>query len=99
MVAETISLGILSLPAAVAHLGLVPAIIILLSMGMLASYTGYVIGQVSNTTTTIVLFPVLMIGCGSSNGDTRISLAWRTQAKCSWARSEESCWGVGNCSF
>ncbi|EAU31474.1 conserved hypothetical protein [Aspergillus terreus NIH2624] len=45
MVAETISLGILSLPAAVAHLGLVPAIIILLSMGMLASYTGYVIGQ------------------------------------------------------
>ncbi|KAG2416113.1 hypothetical protein HFD88_007305 [Aspergillus terreus] len=45
MVAETISLGILSLPAAVAHLGLVPAIIILLGMGMLASYTGYVIGQ------------------------------------------------------
>ncbi|OJJ65759.1 hypothetical protein ASPBRDRAFT_669490 [Aspergillus brasiliensis CBS 101740] len=45
MVAETISLGILSLPAAMAHLGLVPAIIILLGMGMLASYTGYVIGQ------------------------------------------------------
>ncbi|KAL4887812.1 transmembrane amino acid transporter protein-domain-containing protein [Aspergillus ambiguus] len=45
MVAETISLGILSLPAAVASLGLVPSIIILLGMGMLASYTGYVIGQ------------------------------------------------------
>lgn len=45
MVAETISLGILSLPAAVAGLGLVPAIIILIGMGILASYTGFVIGQ------------------------------------------------------
>lgn len=45
MVAETISLGILSLPAAVAKLGLVPAIIILIGLGILASYTGYVIGQ------------------------------------------------------
>jgi len=45
MVAETISLGILSLPAAVAGLGLAPAIIILISLGLIASYTGYVIGQ------------------------------------------------------
>ncbi|KAF9894026.1 hypothetical protein FE257_008998 [Aspergillus nanangensis] len=45
MVAETISLGILSLPAAVAKLGLAPAIVILLVMGLFASYTGYVIGQ------------------------------------------------------
>ena len=45
MVAETISLGILSLPAAVAGVGLVPAIIILIGLGLLASYTGYVIGQ------------------------------------------------------
>lgn len=45
MVAETISLGILSLPAAIANLGFVPAIIILISLGLIASYTGYVIGQ------------------------------------------------------
>ncbi|KAA8650817.1 uncharacterized protein ATNIH1004_003506 [Aspergillus tanneri] len=45
MVAETISLGILSLPAAVAGLGLIPATVILISLGLLASYTGYVIGQ------------------------------------------------------
>ena len=45
MVAETISLGILALTAAVAGLGLAPAIIILFGMGALASYTGYVIGQ------------------------------------------------------
>lgn len=45
MVAETISLGILALPAAVAGLGLAPAIIILFGMGALASYTGFVIGQ------------------------------------------------------
>ncbi|KAK1143182.1 hypothetical protein N8T08_006880 [Aspergillus melleus] len=45
MVAETVSLGVLSLPAAVAGLGLVPAIIILIGLGFLATYTGYVIGQ------------------------------------------------------
>lgn len=45
MVAETVSLGVLSLPAAVAGLGLAPAVVILLSLGVIASYTGYVIGQ------------------------------------------------------
>ncbi|OJJ98205.1 hypothetical protein ASPACDRAFT_121924 [Aspergillus aculeatus ATCC 16872] len=45
MVAETVSLGVLSLPAAVASLGLAPSIVALLLLGMLATYTGYVIGQ------------------------------------------------------
>ncbi|CAI6338781.1 unnamed protein product [Periconia digitata] len=45
MIAETISLGILSLPSALAAIGLVPGLILLLSLGVLATYTGYVIGQ------------------------------------------------------
>lgn len=45
MVAETVSLGVLSLPQAVAGLGLVPALILLVGLGILATYTGYVIGQ------------------------------------------------------
>ncbi|PLN86022.1 transmembrane amino acid transporter protein-domain-containing protein [Aspergillus taichungensis] len=45
MVATTISLGILALPAAVAGVGLAPAVIILIGLGVLCSYTGYVIGQ------------------------------------------------------
>lgn len=45
MIAETISLGILSLPAAIAAIGLVPGLILLISLGILATYTGYVIGQ------------------------------------------------------
>lgn len=45
MVAETISLGILSLPAAIAGIGLVPGLIILIGLGLLSTYTGYVIGQ------------------------------------------------------
>ncbi|KAL1997825.1 hypothetical protein VTN02DRAFT_670 [Thermoascus thermophilus] len=45
MVAETVSLGILSLPSAVAALGLVPAVILLIGLGLMATYTGYVIGQ------------------------------------------------------
>ena len=55
MVAETISLGVLSLPSAVAGLGIVPAIIILVGMGILASYTGFVIGQVRRTRSTETL--------------------------------------------
>ncbi|ODH45644.1 hypothetical protein GX48_08273 [Paracoccidioides brasiliensis] len=45
MIAETMSLGILALPSAVAALGLVPAIIVLLFIGLLSTYTGYTIGQ------------------------------------------------------
>ncbi|KAH8425153.1 uncharacterized protein LDX57_002902 [Aspergillus melleus] len=45
MIAENISLGILSLPSAVATLGIVPALLILLGMSGISWYTGYVIGQ------------------------------------------------------
>ncbi|KAK4864675.1 hypothetical protein LT330_009670 [Penicillium expansum] len=45
MIAETISLGILSLPSAMAVVGLVPALILIVGLGIVATYTGYVIGQ------------------------------------------------------
>ncbi|KAF7513417.1 hypothetical protein GJ744_009838 [Endocarpon pusillum] len=45
MIAETVSLGILSLPSALATLGLIPGLILLLSLGGLSTYTGLVIGQ------------------------------------------------------
>ncbi|KAJ6010170.1 hypothetical protein N7522_005186 [Penicillium canescens] len=45
MIAETISLGILSLPSAVAVLGIVCAVILIVGLGITATYTGYVIGQ------------------------------------------------------
>ena len=45
MVAETISLGILSLPRAMADLGIVLGLILLMVLGAMASYTGFVIGQ------------------------------------------------------
>ena len=63
MIAETISLGILSLPSALAAIGILPyvrttheptkpkaddafsGVILILSLGIIATYTGYVIGQ------------------------------------------------------
>lgn len=45
MIAETISLGILSLPSVLAAIGFVPGIILLVGLGALATYTGYVFGQ------------------------------------------------------
>lgn len=45
MIAETISLGILSLPSVLASLGIVPAVILIIGLGIIATYTGYVIGQ------------------------------------------------------
>jgi amino acid permease len=45
MVAENISLGVLSLPAALSVLGIIPGLVLIAFLGILASYTGYVIGQ------------------------------------------------------
>lgn len=45
MIAETISLGILSLPSVLAGVGMVPGIILIAGLGVLATYTGYVLGQ------------------------------------------------------
>lgn len=45
MIAETVSLGILSLPSALATLGFVPGMILILGLGLLATYTGYMIGS------------------------------------------------------
>ncbi|KAJ5779351.1 hypothetical protein N7457_007071 [Penicillium paradoxum] len=45
MVAENISLGILSLPSAVATLGIVPAFILIMGLSGISWYTGYVMGQ------------------------------------------------------
>lgn len=46
MIAETISLGILSLPSALATVGFVPGVIFILGLGLIATYTGYVMWQV-----------------------------------------------------
>ncbi|KAF2169582.1 hypothetical protein M409DRAFT_64669 [Zasmidium cellare ATCC 36951] len=45
MIAETVSLGILSLPSVMAAIGMVPGVILLVTLGAAASYTGYVYGQ------------------------------------------------------
>lgn len=45
MIAETISLGILSLPSVLATIGMVPGAILILGLGTVATYSGYVIGQ------------------------------------------------------
>jgi hypothetical protein len=45
MIAETISLGILSLPSVLAKVGMVPGIILIVALGIIATYTGYVFYQ------------------------------------------------------
>jgi len=45
MIAETISLGILSLPSVLATIGMAPGAVLIICMGILATYSGYVIGQ------------------------------------------------------
>ncbi|RAK75092.1 uncharacterized protein BO72DRAFT_450187 [Aspergillus fijiensis CBS 313.89] len=45
MVAENVSIGILSLPSAVATLGLVPSIILMIGVSFIAWYTAYLIYQ------------------------------------------------------
>lgn len=45
MIAETISLGILSLPSVIAGVGLVPGVILIVGLGICATYSGFVYGQ------------------------------------------------------
>jgi hypothetical protein len=45
MLAENVSLGILALPQALAILGLVPGIFCIISLGIIATYTGWIIGE------------------------------------------------------
>ncbi|QQK46435.1 Glycerol-3-phosphate dehydrogenase, mitochondrial [Penicillium digitatum] len=45
MIAETISLGILALPKALAVLGLIPGVLAILGAGIISTYTAYTIGQ------------------------------------------------------
>ncbi|KAJ5962776.1 hypothetical protein N7501_007717 [Penicillium viridicatum] len=45
MIAESVSLGVLSLPKTLAQLGLAPALILIIGLGILATYTGYTIFQ------------------------------------------------------
>ncbi|KAH8664199.1 transmembrane amino acid transporter protein-domain-containing protein [Xylariales sp. PMI_506] len=45
LIAETVSLGILSLPAVVANLGLAPGIVLIIVMGLLSTYSGMVMGE------------------------------------------------------
>lgn len=45
MIAETISVGILSLPSVLATIGIVAGVILIVGLGLIATYTGYVFGQ------------------------------------------------------
>ncbi|KAM0719317.1 hypothetical protein Q7P37_005222 [Cladosporium fusiforme] len=46
MIVEAVALGSLSIPSAFATLGLVPGVLITVTMGLIAIYTSYLIGQV-----------------------------------------------------
>lgn len=45
LVAETVSLGVLSLPSVLSTLGLVPGILVILVMSGLSTYSGWVLGE------------------------------------------------------
>lgn len=45
MTAETVSIGILSLPSVLATVGIVPGVLLIAGLGGVATYTGYTIWQ------------------------------------------------------
>lgn len=76
MVAENISLGILSLPAVLSEVGLVAGIIALLGLGAFSTYSGYVLWQfrmkypqVSMSRAQLTGFPVANRSQCASMGD------------------------------
>lgn len=61
MIAETISLGILALPSTLGTLGMVPGIVLILGLGVLSTYTGYIIGQFRLVYPWVCIFPSLPV--------------------------------------
>ena len=45
MLAENVSLGVLALPQALAILGLVPGLLCIMFLGLIATYTGWILGE------------------------------------------------------
>jgi amino acid permease len=45
MIAENVSLGILSLPAVIAKVGLIGGLVAIVGLGILSTYSGYVLWQ------------------------------------------------------
>lgn len=45
MLAENVSLGVLALPQALAILGIVPGMLCICFLGIIATYTGYLVGE------------------------------------------------------
>lgn len=97
MIAETISLGILSLPSVLATIGFVPGIILIVAMGLLATYTGYVLGQykaayprVHNLADAL---EVMWGPCGREVGGAAqtIFLIFGTSRIVSWGRFADVC--------
>ncbi|KAF2656789.1 N amino acid transport system protein [Lophiostoma macrostomum CBS 122681] len=56
MIAENVSLGVLALPQAVAWLGLVPGLLLIFFLGIIAGYTGFIIGQFKEAFPQVVSF-------------------------------------------
>lgn len=63
MIAETISLGILSLPSVLATVGLVPGFLLIFGLGVIATYTGYVIGQFKQRYPWVCIDTCLLLLC------------------------------------
>ncbi|KAK4461729.1 transmembrane amino acid transporter protein-domain-containing protein [Cladorrhinum samala] len=72
LVAETVSLGILSLPAVIATVGLVPGIILLVFMGILSTYSGLVMGEFKKQYPHVDNFGDALEVLGNSIGQGRL---------------------------
>lgn len=82
MIAETISLGILSLPHAMATLGLLPGSVLIIALGLMAWYTGSIVFQFKLRYPQVRSYPEVSSICESSTstniGQAGLIIAGRT---------------------
>ncbi|KAF3036933.1 hypothetical protein E8E12_005747 [Didymella heteroderae] len=57
MLAENVSLGVLALPQALAILGIIPGLLCICLLGVIATYTGWLIGELKLTFPQVQSFP------------------------------------------
>jgi hypothetical protein len=81
MIAENISLGILSLPAVLARVGLIGGLIGIIGLGIFTTYSGYVLWQFKMRHPQVSIYLMIKIVRRLTSTDHQLCRHWRSPSR------------------
>lgn len=85
MIAETVSLGVLSLPSVLANIGLVPGIILIISLGLIGLTCSFPVWFGANRSSILYWLYHFSVQDGASSC-SQYGRCWRSAVWCLWSR-------------